>query len=372
MGLLNVIELSKPIGFWPTIIFGLESAVADYALALILITVIINLVKVPLDFVNRYSTKKSTRKQMEMKPEIDKINKKYAHDKNLLNQKTMEVYKAHNFNIMGTCVGMILYLAFTLIVFWSLFGSLNTISTYKIGDQFLTVRDAYYQAYDIDVKTDVENTATPEEGDYIAPLDQLKAKLEGKTDEEKAALQTLANENAHKAYEDSRTGFLWIQNIWLADTTVNPVMDYDSFISKSSLTAEQISQEEYDMIITPVKSSARNNNGYFILVILAVVLNYLSIYINELISKSRAKKRGIDLSITGGNNNNKIMSIVMPIIMGIFTFFYNAAFGLYLIAGALISVITSPLVTLFVDMLEFDAIKKERERTTAIYDRKRK
>ena len=83
MGLLNVIELSKPIGFWPTMIFGLESAVADYALALSLITVIINLIKVPLDFVNRYSTKKSTRKQMEMKPEIDKIN--FVHYKLFLN-----------------------------------------------------------------------------------------------------------------------------------------------------------------------------------------------------------------------------------------------------------------------------------------------
>ena len=62
----------------------------------------------------------------------------------------------------------------------------------------------------------------------------------------------------------------------------------------------------------------------------------------------------------------------MPIIMGIFTLFYNAAFGLYIGAGALITLITSPLVTLFVDMLEFDAISKEKQKTVAIYDRKRK
>ena len=66
------------------------------------------------------------------------------------------------------------------------------------------------------------------------------------------------------------------------------------------------------------------------------------------------------------------MSIIMPVIMGVFTLFYNAAFGLYIVAGALITLITSPLITMFVDMLEFEAINKEKERTVAIYDRKRK
>ena len=44
----------------------------------------------------------------------------------------------------------------------------------------------------------------------------------------------------------------------------------------------------------------------------------------------------------------------MPVIMGVFTLFYNAAFGLYIVAGALIALLTSPLVTMFVDMLEID------------------
>ena len=74
--------------------------------------------------------------------------------------------------------------------------------------------------------------------------------------------------------------------------------------------------------------------------------------------------------MTGGNN--KLMTIIMPLIMGVFTLFYNAAFGLYIVAGALITLITSPLVTLFVDMLEYDAITKEQQKTVAIYDRKRK
>ena len=67
-----------------------------------------------------------------------------------------------------------------------------------------------------------------------------------------------------------------------------------------------------------------------------------------------------------------VMPIIMPIIMGIFTLFYNAAFGLYIVAGVLIALITGPLVTLFVDMLEIEAIKKEQNSTVASYDRKRR
>ena len=96
MDLLNAITLSQPIGFWNSIIFGIENAIGNYAWALILVTIIIKLVMVPIDFINRYTSKKSARKQAEIKPELDKINAKYANDKNMLNQKTMELYKSHN------------------------------------------------------------------------------------------------------------------------------------------------------------------------------------------------------------------------------------------------------------------------------------
>ena len=125
------------------------------------------------------------------------------------------------------------------------------------------------------------------------------------------------------------------------------------------------------MIISPMSGVETKNNGYFILAILAAGLNYLSYGLNNWISSARAKKKGLDPKLTN-NSSNKILTIIMPIIMGIFTLFYNAAFGLYIVAGALITLITSPLVTLFVDMLEFDAISKEKQKTVAIYDRKRK
>lgn len=358
MGFLNAIDLAKPNGFWSNIVFGLEGAVKNYALALILITVIIKLVMVPFDFLNKYTSKKSSRKQAEMKPELDKINTKYANDKNMLNQKTMEVYKSHNFNIMGTCIGMLVYLILTMVVFWTLFGSLNTISAYKIGDQFVQVRSEYYSAYGINVEELPEGTTAYDEWNKL-------------TDAEKSAGAELAHTKVKEKYDETKSKFLWIENIWLADTLVDPVMTYDDFIKKSNISKEEVTIEEYNEIIKPLEGEYRKNNGCFILAVLAAGLNYLSMTINGFISKIRAKKKGIDTKLIN-TGSNKIMSIIMPIIMGIFTLFYNAAFGLYIVAGALITLITSPLVTLFVDMLEMDAITREKNKYVAIYDRKRK
>ena len=364
MDLLTAVTLNKPLGMWSSIIFGMESAVGNYALALILVTIIIKLVMVPFDFVNRYTSKKSSRKQAELKPELDKINAKYANDKQALNQKTMALYKAHNYNITGTCLGMFVYLIVTMIVFWSLFGALNTISTYKIGDQYLQVRNAYFAEYEIN---------TQELPDTTTAMAELEAKISamGTDEEAKTTKLTNANQKALETYNNSKASFLWIENIWLADTATNPVMTYADFISKSGLNAEQITEAEYNLIMEPIKNVTRPSNGFFILAVLAAGLNYLSMSVNTWISKARAKKKGIDTSLVSAGSN-KIMTIIMPIIMGVFTLFYNAAFGLYIVAGALITLITSPLITMFVDMLEFEAINKERERTVAIYDRKRK
>lgn len=362
MDLLNAITLVKPIGFWPSIIFGLEGAVKNYAWALILVTVIIKLVLVPLDFINRYTSKKSARKQAEIKPELDKLNAKYAQDKATLNQKTMELYKSHHYNVTGTCVGMLAYLVITMVVFWTLFGALNTISAYKIGDQYLQVRREYFAEYNIDVD------ALSDDQTVMA---EYQTKLESMSEEEKAEAVSNANARAKEKYDNVSTSFLWIKNIWLADSTVNPVMQYKDFIKKSSLTEEQITEEEYNLVINPMRETERKNNGIFMLAILAAGINYLSYFVNNWISAYRAKKKGLDPKIAS-SSSNKILTFIMPVIMGIFTLFYNAAFGLYIVAGALITLITGPLVTLFVDMLEFDAITKENEKTTAIYDRKRK
>ena len=43
-------SISQPTGLWQTIIFGIESGVGNYALAIILVTLMIKVVLLPFDF----------------------------------------------------------------------------------------------------------------------------------------------------------------------------------------------------------------------------------------------------------------------------------------------------------------------------------
>ena len=57
-------EIVKPTGLWAKIIFGMESSVGNYILAIIIVTILVKLVLVPFDFVNRLITKKNTRNSL--------------------------------------------------------------------------------------------------------------------------------------------------------------------------------------------------------------------------------------------------------------------------------------------------------------------
>ena len=51
----------------------------------------------------------------------------------------------------------------------------------------------------------------------------------------------------------------------------------------------------------------------------------------------------------------------MPALMGVFPLFYNAAFGIYLVASGLVSIVTSTISTLIVDNIDAISFKKNKE-----------
>ena len=63
------------------------------------------------------------------------------------------------------------------------------------------------------------------------------------------------------------------------------------------------------------------------------------------------------------------MMIVMPIIMAVFTLIYNAAFGIYIVTGSLVSFLTSPLVTLVTEKIDYKMQQKEANKHKVAYSR---
>ena len=364
MAFLNALSVVKPTGLWHTILFWLEGLVNNYAVAIILLTIGVRLLLVPFDFANKYSGKKNSRIQNKMKPELDKINQKYAGQKDLINQKTAEVYKRYKFNVGGMCFTMLIPMILSMVIFTSIFGALGTVSKYETSTQFLQARKEFYQVYEIDVDSLAEGEKA---------LDKLNEKLSAMSDEEKASKKAEADAKALEAFKDSKDSFLWIDNIWLSDTPwTNPVLSYESFIKNSNIDEKQLTDTEYNMIVSNVQDNTRNSNGYLIIVVLSVATSYLSTAINGWITRASAKKKGIKMDQVGLGGKGKIAMWILPVVIGIIILFYNAAFAIYSTIGSIVLLITNPIMTLFIDMLEFEAIEKDEDRTMAPYDRKRK
>lgn len=348
-------QLLRPNGFWENMIFGLETIVKDYGLTLIVITLIIKTAMLPFDFLNRYIGKNNSRKQAKIKPELEKLQKAYANNPNMLNQKTMELYKRENFNIMGTCLGMLANMAVTMVVFFTLFAALNGIATYKQADEFVVLYNTYYET--IEEQSTLNQTLTEQE------------------------LEVLAQQAVVDIYGDIRADFLWIKNIWKPDTTTSAIASYKDFSKnvksdvQKELTEQQgsevvITEAEYNKILSQVKQEFGGANGYYILIILSASITFMSMQLTTWLNQLKAKKKGkVYVDPVG---SNKVLVYMLPIIMAVFTLFYNAAFGIYIVAGSVFSLLTAPFVTMLADMLDEKVMEKEQNKVTVSYSRNKK
>ncbi len=144
MATLNtLLSVSEPNGFWEIIIKAFENGVGSYILAVVLITLIIRIIWAPFDTFNKKINKKNARMQAKMQPELEKLKAKYGNDKNLLNQKTQELYKRNNFSMGGSCVFMLVFMALNLTIFFTLFSSLNAMADFKISQEYDNLKYNY-------------------------------------------------------------------------------------------------------------------------------------------------------------------------------------------------------------------------------------
>ena len=87
--------------------------VGNYGWAMIVFTVLIRLVLTPLDVKSRISMRKTSKLQ----PQLAALQKKYANDKEKLNQKTAELYKKEHINPLSSCLPLLLTWPILIAVF---------------------------------------------------------------------------------------------------------------------------------------------------------------------------------------------------------------------------------------------------------------
>ena len=104
-------------GIFEKILGSIYGMTGNFGLSIIILTILIKIVLLPLTL----KQDKSMKEMKKLQPKIDELKKKYKNDSQMLNQKTMELYKEHKVNPAGGCLPIIIQLP----ILWALFGVLR-------------------------------------------------------------------------------------------------------------------------------------------------------------------------------------------------------------------------------------------------------
>ncbi len=300
---------------WSNLISWFSSWIVNYGWAIIVFTICLKLVMSPLDIFQRLSSQKQSRFMTAMQPEMAVIQQKYGNDKQRLNEEQAKLYKKYNVNVGGMCLTMILTLGLTLVVFGTLYGSLRTFGEEKM-----------YESY---AKLDAVCVQAQEEANNNITLDE-NAKIEYVKDQIIVEYKKQQTQNS----------WLWVKNVWKGDTNESQLANVDSYISYKKLSnVKQEVKDRNEIIVEAVDEVNPGQNGYYILLILAGLISFLTQYLSTKLLAPKGQKL---------NTMNKVMLGVIPLTMIIFASTSNAVFTLYIVTNSVMTAIISTIISLVI------------------------
>lgn len=356
------------------IIQWLIEGIGIIGVGIIVFTLILKTITLPLDIYSRIKMKKQSLIMKEMRPQMEKLQKQYANDKNMYSQKVMELQKQNGISVFGACLPMIV----TLVIFMVVFGAFSTYSQYANLDTYNDLVNSYnvsVQSFVYDEEsnkdgflikdTDISTGETAYKVDFDAFLKAVPGTdFAGMNEAQKiVVVRNHVRENARKSaadyYRAHRSNFLWVKNIWYPDSLLNrEVPNFTKFrdsVSRATDSVDSSYENSYDEVTYYLRNEGYGDgklegekfNGYFVLIVLAIGLMFLQQFISM-----RSQKDANELSTVDGSGarTNKWMLIMMPIIYGIFSFFYSAAFSIYMITSTLYGLITTVIINKAMDV----------------------
>ena len=140
----NLLSVAEPSGFWVNIIKAFENVTLNYVLAIIFLTVVLRLIMSIIEIPNKFVAKKQQDVNAKMQPELDKLKVKYKNQPALLAQKQREVQQRYmGRGMVGMFLVMLVFMAFNLAVFFTLFSGLNSMAAYKMSSSYDNMKYQY-------------------------------------------------------------------------------------------------------------------------------------------------------------------------------------------------------------------------------------
>lgn len=350
------------------IVAALYNLVGNYGWTVVLFTVILKVITLPLDFWQRSSAKKNAIKMQQMQPMMEKIDKAYGANVKGAQQEKQKLMKKFGYSMFSSCLPTLV----TLVVFIIMFSGLTSYSTHSNVKEYNELVEAYH--YNLVVEAQEEGIVLSdtlkaviadgsyEKGDWtekaeLAYEEEIESKLNQlvlsgkKEDKEKYDRIIEATKVPVAEFaKENRESFLWIKNIWRADTWQSVMPSYNEFTNggMGATGIKGADEAEYNVIYDAVTTYAGGYsggawNGLLILPALAIALSFVSMKLtqgsNPMANDPQAQK------------TNKMMMLMMPLMMSFFILLYTAALGVYIVSNSILSIFTTLLLTPIVNKM---------------------
>ena len=318
-------ELTNIIGKFIKVLFD---GIGNYGVTVIVFTLILKIALSPLDVWQKLAMRKQSKSMARLKPQMDKIQRQYANNPEMLRVKQSELYRKEKVtsSMFASCLPMIV----TMVVFFVVFGGFNAMVRYQ--NEMILFK--MYEGYE-----------------------------SGMTNE-----QIVAHYNG---IVGNQYQFLWIDNIFMPDSWANIVPTFNEYSGTSigqigaSLPVVIGNVTEYNNLMGAVMSAYNKSsfwnigkwNGYLVLPILSIVT---SIFSSKLTQNSAAQQAavGTEQQQKQQQMTQKMMMLIMPIMVGVFSVFYSAAFSLYMFISSLFTTVFNLIFNIVAKKID----KKEEEK----------
>ena len=339
-------SVSEPSHFIAKLMLGLDDDIAVFGWSVVAFTVILKLVLSPLDIWQKVISRRNAKAMERMRPQLEALAEKYGDDKQRYQQEQMALYKKEKYSMLGACLPSII----TLVVFFVIFTGFREMVGYQFAQDYHTSYTVFTESMEesfggADYET-IEKTAENAEK-YNAAVDKA---------------QTAVYEFYFSPERTEKRGFLWIHNIFVSDNWQDGVPDYLVATGQEGFGMSRITgvmKDEYDLVMGKVIGADEAGwgkgdaswNGWLLLPALSIALTFLS---QKLLTKSQGTPppTGDKKSADSMQANMKMMQFFMPIMIGVFSLFYSAAFALYTFTSSLVSIVFQLTFTLVGKILD--------------------
>ena len=381
--LLAGVELKKDL--WTILINWFKGSIVNLGWTILLVTVFVKAVTIPLDFILRLTTKKQTLIQQKCAPQVAKLQKKFGNDRQKIQVQTQALYKKEGLNMGVGCIFQLVNMILSMVIFFTFYSSLQKFSAYEAIKQYETIEatfnDASTQALidykyanpEDDIVIDKESAEKFVE-DYAKAYEYIHDENNAVNSQEfiknqnfvnthKANIENAADvaiEKSQEKWDEIKSDWLWVENIWVADATTSVFPDYDSLKKMSSNAGsyyadyfnKNITKADYEQVSSIIQADSRKFNGYYILPLVVALVTYLAQVISDLHVKLKNKRAKKLAAATNQNQASlKLIKIILPITMILFVLTSSASFGIYLLASNITSILTGELIALVVNRI---------------------